>query len=131
MAQENDIVTANQGQQGNEIPNARQAILADEVEELGYSDIATALRGPYVLGSNVIIRTVTNYWTGRIVGVHPDALVLRDAAWVADTGRFHAAVQEGEPALVEVEPVFVRVVVGRGSIVDCCDWVHPLPRTVK
>lgn len=84
---------------------------------------------PWKIGTAYLIRTVTNYWTGRVVAVHPDALVLEEAAWVADTGRFHQAVASG--SLSEVEPVPRAVIVGRGSIVDATEWPFALPKDVK
>jgi hypothetical protein len=84
---------------------------------------------PWQVGKTYLIRTVTHYWTGRLVAVHGDALVLEDAAWIADTGRFHAAVQSG--LLNEVEPVPRPVIVGRGAIVDATEWTHKLPREAK
>lgn len=84
---------------------------------------------PWSIGKAYLIRTVTNFWTGRLVAVHSDSLVLEDAAWVADTGRFHQAVTSG--TLNEVEPVPRNVIVGRGSIVDATEWPFQLPKDAK
>lgn len=84
---------------------------------------------PWKVGTAYLIRTVTNYWTGRVVDVHPDTLVLEDAAWVSDTGRYHQAVATG--SLSEVEPVSRAVIVGRGSIVDATEWPFALPKDAK
>lgn len=84
---------------------------------------------PWKVGSAYLIRTVTNYWTGRVIAVHPDELVLEEAAWVADTGRFHQAMATG--TLSEVEPVSRSVIVGRGSIVDATEWPFALPEDAK
>lgn len=82
----------------------------------------------HFLGKNVLIRTVTMTLTGRLVAVADMELVLEDAAWVADTGRFADALAEG--TLNEVEPFPTgRVLVGRGAVVDACLWAHALPRT--
>ena len=71
---------------------------------------------PYQLGKNYFIRTVTHYYTGRLVRVTAQELVLEDAAWIADTGRFANALETGE--LQEVEPFPVgQVIVGRGAVV--------------
>jgi len=86
--------------------------------------------GPYIIGKSMIIRTVTMIDTGRLVEVHDQELVLEDAAWVADTGRYADALKNG--SLSEVEPYpDGRVIVGRGSIVDACEWKHELPRAMK
>lgn len=50
----------------------------------------------------MFVRTVTHYYTGRVVGVSDKAILLEDAAWIADTGRFADALRTG--ILSEVEP---------------------------
>lgn len=91
----------------------------------------TALKrvGAWKIGQLYLIRGVTNYWTGRLVEVHDDALVLNDAAWIADTGRYNEAVSKG--LLDEVEPVDGPAIIGRSAIMDACEWRFDLPRTVK
>lgn len=82
------------------------------------------------IGGKYLIRTVTHYLTGEVVAVHPQEVVIRDAAWVADTGRFATALREG--TLSEVEPYpDGEVVIGRGAIVDAAAWTHPLPRKTQ
>lgn len=51
---------------------------------------------PYTVGTTYIIRTVTMYYTGRLQSVWPGELVLSDAAWIADTGRFSTALSTGK-----------------------------------
>jgi hypothetical protein len=84
---------------------------------------------PFKIGSAYMIRTVTMTWTGRVDGIVGDFLVLNEAAWIADTGRFHLATDEAH--LSEIEPVGDGVIVGLGSIVDAKPWTTPLPKTVK
>ena len=85
---------------------------------------------PYDVGKSYFIRTVTHHLTGRLIQVTSKELVLEDAAWIADDGRFHEAIRDGK--LNEVEPFpNGNVIVGRGSLIDAVEWVHPLPRTVK
>jgi len=84
---------------------------------------------PVALGNAVLIRTVTHYYTGRIVGLTRDEIVLTDAAWIADTGRFSAALSTG--TLSEIEPYPTAVSIARGAIVDVTSWSHPLPRETK
>lgn len=84
---------------------------------------------PYELGACVLIRTVTMYCLGRLIGVYPQELLLEDASWVACTGRWHECLMKG--TLSESEPMpHGRVIVGRGAIVDVTSWVHALPRKV-
>ena len=72
---------------------------------------------PYKVGRVYLIRTVTMIQTGRLVQVTPQELVLEDAAWIADTGRFADALKACEFAEVEPFPDG-QVIVGRGAIVD-------------
>lgn len=84
---------------------------------------------PYTVGDKVLIRTVTMIQTGRIIKVTPGEIVLEDAAWIADTGRFSEALMSG--SLAGVEPAEGLVIVNRGAIVDVYEWHHDLPREVK
>jgi hypothetical protein len=82
--------------------------------------------------NKVFVRTVTHYYTGRIdnsTNVPHGFLMLEDAAWIADTGRWHHALSTGE--LNEVEPFPDGVLVAIGSIVDVSPWNHELPSKVK
>lgn len=86
--------------------------------------------GPYFIGTKMLIRTVTMTLTGLLVEVYERELVLTSAAWIADTGCYHDALTTG--TLVGVEPYpDGRVIVGRGALVDACEWVHALPRGVS
>jgi len=92
------------------------------------SDVGAEHRFP--VGQNVFLRTVTHHFTGKLVAVTPQELVLEDVSWIADDGRFHELLETGEAK--EVEPCPPGVVnIGRGSLIDCYTWPHPLPRVVK
>lgn len=89
---------------------------------------------PFGVGDSILIRTVTHYQVGRVAAILPGEIVLTDASWVADTGRFSAAVSMGR--LSEIERVLTAngiswIVVGRGAIVDVVPWEHPLPTETK
>lgn len=84
---------------------------------------------PFEIGKNYFIRTVTHHLTGKLLRVTSKELVLADAAWIADDGRFYDALKTGK--LNEVEPFPGEVIVGRGSLIDACQWLHELPRTQK
>ena len=90
----------------------------------------TEAPNPWPVGKNVIIRTVTMIQVGRLVGVTPHELVLEDAAWVADTGRFSSALSTGNVGECEPFPDGV-VLVGRGAVIDACEWRFPLLRVVR
>jgi hypothetical protein len=102
-----------------------------EIKELlsivGGSAAKTEL--PFKIGEKVFIRTVTHYLTGQIKDIVGKFLVLKDAAWIADSGRFTQAIEEGR--LNEVEPVTSDVRVNTDSIVDCYQWAFELPRVQK
>lgn len=80
------------------------------------------------IGKNYLIRTVTMIQTGRLVKVTDKELVIDDAAWIADTGRFSDALKNDE--YEEVEPFFSPVIVGRGAIIDAVQ-IKKLPRSQK
>ena len=84
---------------------------------------------PYKIGTSYLIRTVTNFFTGKLIAVFKDELVLEKAAWIADTGRYYDALKKG--TLNEVEPILGNCIVGRGAIVDAVEWMHKLPEEQK
>lgn len=86
---------------------------------------------PLRVGDKVLIRTVTNYWVGKVESISALEVVLSGAAWVADTGRWHEALDSGALNEVEVSAKASVVSVGRGAIVDCVGWPHALPTAVK
>ena len=82
------------------------------------------------VGKNYFIRTVTHIQTGRLVAVGPTELVLTDAAWIADTGRFANALKTCEFGEVEPFPEGVNVIIGRGAIIDAVQ-IEKLPLEQK
>ena len=93
----------------------------------GSQQPAPGSQAPWRVGANYLIRTVTMIDTGRLVEVHPTELVLEDAAWIADTGRFSEALTLEK--FDEVEPFpSRRVIIGRGSIIDAVQ-INTLPRS--
>ena len=82
----------------------------------------------FEIGKSYFIRTVTYHLTGRLVAVDGEFLILESAAWIADSGRFMQALQEGK--LSEVEPVG-NAIVNKGSICDAFPWTHDLPEVQK
>lgn len=81
------------------------------------------------IGANYLIRTVTMIDTGRLVAITAHELVIEDAAWIADTGRFSDALKSVN--FNEVEPFpDGRVIIGRGSVIDAIK-ISSLPRSQK
>lgn len=83
------------------------------------------------VGDAYFIRTVTHHYTGRLVKVTSKELVIEDAAWIADDGRFADFLKTGEANEVEPYPDGVQVIIGRGVILDAVKWVPALPRAQK
>jgi len=84
---------------------------------------------PWTVGGKYLIRTVTHYWTGQLVAVGQQELILKNAAWIADTGRFHDCATKA--TFNEIEPVYGNVIIGRASVIDAIVWSHPLPQVQK
>lgn len=83
---------------------------------------------PFKPGDKLFLRTVTYHLVGEVTAVDGDWLTLKDAAWIADSGRFMEAIKHGR--LAEVEPVgqaFVNV----ATVTDAFPWVHGLPLEQK
>lgn len=84
---------------------------------------------PFKVGDAYFIRTVTYFATGRVKAIVGQFLVLNEAAWIADTGRFSDAIAKG--VMNEIEPVEVDMFVNISSITDAFPWGHKLPREKK
>jgi hypothetical protein len=83
----------------------------------------------YEIGEKYLIRTVTMIQVGRLKKVTNQELLLEDASWIADTGRFHDCLKTGD--FNEVEPFTNDVIVGRGAIVDAQRIDFELPKNQK
>jgi len=84
----------------------------------------------WMKGNLYIIFTVTRYIVGELVSIDDHEITLRDAAWIADTGRFSEAMRTGNCSEVEPAPDGLSIV-GRGSIVDAYLWPHgPMRRMI-
>jgi hypothetical protein len=97
-------------------------------EQLGSSDAESATERDPMVGGKWFIRTVTFHLVGKVVRRAGAFLVLKDASWVADSGRFMQAIKNG--VLSEVEPLG-DAIVNLASIVDAFPWKHDLPKDQK
>lgn len=79
----------------------------------------------------VLIRSVTHYYVGRVVGTDDQWVALTNASWVASTGRFSVALATGSLDEVEPYPAEDTILVARGAIVDIATWNHDLPTAAK
>ena len=92
--------------------------MSNKTHDDGHWKIKTHDDGHWKIGKNYLIRTVTMIQSGRLVAVTDKELVLEDAAWIADTGRFSKALEDLD-ALKEVEPFPEgQVIIGRGALID-------------
>lgn len=85
---------------------------------------------PYKVGANYLIRTVTMTYTGRLISVGDKELVLVDAAWIPDSGRWADAVAKGSFSEVEPYPDGSEVIIGRAAILDAT-IINSIPRSQK
>ena len=100
-----------------------------QAKELAQMFPKCAQDSPWVIGKIYLIRTVTMIQTGRLVAVTEHELVVEDAAWIADTGRFADALKTGK--FTEVEPFpDGKVIIGRGAIIDAVQ-ISVAPRDTK
>jgi len=113
-----------------------------KIDDLTYGqmkEIAAAVGGsaspafevhPYKVGQNYLIRTVTYAQTGKLVAVCDKELVIADAAWIADTGRFADALVSCDFEEVEPFPPGQHVIVNRAAIIDVTP-INKLPMKQK
>lgn len=93
------------------------------------SQVPTDTTGPWEIGKNYLIRTVTMIDTGKLVAVYAQELVLESAAWIADTGRFSGSLKSCNFSEVEPFPDG-HLILGRGSVIDAIQ-IPNLPREQK
>jgi hypothetical protein len=92
-------------------------VRADSVPVATIKPVLTGEFQPFEIGAVYLIRTVTMIQVGRVVAACAQWVMLEDAAWVADTGRFSDALKKWQ--FNEVEPFPDGLVgVSCGSIVD-------------
>ena len=101
-------------------------VIIDGIEYIANSDCDKVKKtedcqsdNPFMkIGKSYFIRTVTHYFTGRLIWVGEKEIALEEAAWIADTGRFHEFVKGKTVNEVEPFPSDSKVLIGRGSIID-------------
>ena len=84
---------------------------------------------PWQLKKNYFIRTVTMHLVGNLVAVTDKELLLENASWIADSGRFHDALKSGQ--FSEIEPFIEDVIINRSAIIDATVFNHNLPDQQK
>ena len=70
-------------------------------------------------GYSVVIRTVTYHYAGRVKSVDEGRVLLKDASWIADSGRWSEFLKTGEANEVEMYTNPVSV-----SLASIVDWTN-------
>ena len=83
---------------------------------------------PFKINESYFFRTVTYHLVGKVTAIKGTFLVLKDASWIADSGRFMQAIKDG--TLNEVEPVG-DAIINTNSVTDAFPWKHKLPTEQK
>lgn len=83
---------------------------------------------PFKVGDSYFIRTVTYHFVGTVKEIVGKWIVLKDASWVADSGRFNVALEKGE--LNEVE-YMDKAILNMDTITDATLWNNKLPKESK
>ncbi len=108
-----------------EVSNETYELIKDQ---LGQDEIIEVDSLDDFVGTKLFIRTVTYHMVGEVVKRVGKFFQLKNASWVADSGRFMNAIKEG--TLDEVEPVG-GAFLNTDSIVDMFEWKHKLPVSQK
>lgn len=97
-----------------------QSLLDEAAKELNnYQDM---------VGEKYFFRTVTYHTIGEVKKIVGRFAYLKNASWIADSGRFMGAIKDG--TLNEVEPVG-ECFINLDTVVDFFPWKHKLPTEQK
>ena len=97
-------------------------------DQIGEDEVIAVDELEDFVGKKLFIRTVTYHLVGEVVKKVANFLQLKNASWIADSGRFMGAIKDG--TLSEVEPVG-DAWVNLNSVVDMFPWKHSLPTQQK
>ncbi len=93
-------------------------VRADSVKEI---KLPEGDYSPWVIGKSYHIETVTKYFTGILLMVTDQELLIGEASWVCDTGRFNEYISGKNPNENEPYCRDTPIIIGRGSIVDAVE----------
>ena len=108
-----------------------------QIREIQALDVTLVQRGAvpvesqYPIGLNVIVRTVTMIYTGRLQQVTQTDLILVDCSWIPETDRFMQFVANGAVRECEPYPDGLPVFINRGALLDMCELRKDLPRSQR
>lgn len=95
------------------------------------------MRNPALSQGRVWILTATDGYLGEIVSspigdeTGGGWIVMRNASWVADTGRRHVFLRDGvkaSEAEIECYPANLELAIPVSSIIGVTVWTHELPK---
>ena len=111
-----------------EVSNATYALIKDQLPEQESTDVSNL---EDFIGKKVFIRTVTYHCLGEVTKKVGGLFELKNASWIADTGRFMQFIKNNElSATAEVEPVG-KMWVNISAIVDMFPWKGALTKDQK
>lgn len=80
---------------------------------------------PFKIGQKIFARLATYHISGEIIAIDGMWLTLKDAAWIADSGRFSDFLNGSPPS--EVEPFVEEVYINLNSAIDVTT-IESLPK---
>lgn len=87
-------------------------------------DKTQSMEMPFEVGRSYFVRTATMANLGRLKNIIGKFLVLENAVWIADTGRFHDFLRDGK--CNEYEGFINDCIIPIDSIIDATEWKHKL-----
>ena len=102
-----------------------------EILEKNKKKVTTETKGFYQLGEPYLIRTITMTYTGRIVKASDKELVITEACWIPDTGRWQQACENGTFDEVEPYPKDAEVILNKEALLDLFKINFKLPTEQK
>lgn len=114
----------------------KEEAIADEVAESVEKFISEAVQTaispplPFEIGKSYLLRTITMVDVGRVTKICGKFIIMEDASWIADTGRFFECLRKSD-VFIEVEPFAHPIMVNTDAIVDATLWPYQLPENPK
>lgn len=79
---------------------------------------------PFKIGEKYFIRTATYFHLGRLKEISEKWLILQEASWIVDTGRFFDFLKDGK--CNEYESFQDDIFIPLDSVIDITKWNHDL-----
>ena len=83
-----------------------------------------------LIGEKMFFRTVTYHALGEVKKIVGRFVYLKNASWVADTGRFSDFIGKGLQTNTEIEYI-KEMFLNLDTVVDIIRWTHKLPTETK